>query len=442
MKKLLLLLLVSILTFGVHAQLLGADGNPLEITRDNVRDHYRRSSLCIVLLVHTDKKYADGMTRVFQDFPMPARYNEHNVDVRCVAVKGKQSKADIDRILRQNNIAQSVVSRWFNRSPYTGMMNMDLVHDRGGYGAFRDDYDRVSGTVRGTAALREEGIELLENTFVLVCDMDYIDKSKGFKIGSVIAAVGSVAMAGLEAYSQVQATNAYYSGDYSKARSASNAAAAWGAGKQLAGAASAVLADLGGFRVKIQSYLYQLRWDQNTTNFLYNNYWVDANTPRGEAQRRKDAFDNARFGLDYLGDYKAASGKTILKSWSNEDEVILDVCERAVGKAITTLAKKFEVFRPRTPFYAQNGLLYSHIGTKEDVERGKKYEVVQKVQGKNGKTSYKRLGVLEARSPWSNKNVRFDDYFDDGNAGTAFEVKKGKYQDFAMAAGLQIREMK
>lgn len=411
-------------------------------TGDSYKDNYRRSSLCLILLAHDDKQYAEGMTRVFQTFPMPARYNEHNVGVRVVRVQGKQDKEDIDKILRENKISREVVSKWFNRDSYDGSMNMDLIHDRGGYGAFYQDYERAIQTVRGTSLLREEGIDLLENTFVLVCDMDYLDKKKGFKIGGLVTGLLSAAAGVMGAVNEVQAQQEYSKGNYTAAQNKANAAAAWNAGSQLGQAGTEVLNDLGGFRVNFHAYLYRLNWDSNMTDALFNNYWIDSTTPPMEAQRRKERFDNTSFGLEYLGDYKEASGKTILLSWSNEDEVILDVCQRAVDKGINKLSQKYEVFRPRTPFYFEGETLYSHIGTKEDVTTGKKYEIVQKNRDKKGNVSYKRMGEAVATEPWNNINVRFDDYFDESNKGTAFRVTKGKIEDLAITPGLQIMEKK
>lgn len=73
---------------------------------------------------------------------------------------------------------------------------------------------------------------------------------------------------------------------------------------------------------------------------------------------------------------------------------------------------------------------------------GKKYEIVQKNRDKKGKVSFKRMGEAVAMNTWDNKNVRFDDYFDESNKGTAFRVTKGKIQDLASTAGLQIMEKK
>ncbi len=412
------------------------------VTSTSEKDHYRRSSLCLVLLAHNDKQYADAMVRVFQNFPMPNRYNEHNVDVRVLRVRGKQSKSDIERLLRQNNIARDVVARWFNRNPYTGEMNMDLIHERGGYGAFHDDYLRTVNTVRGTATLRDEGLELLESTFILVCDMDYVNRKKGFKIGAGIAKGLSLIGQAYGAVLDAQVQQSIYRGNYQKARQQAKDAANIRAISTVTDAGAAILDDLGGFSVNIYSYLYRLRWDDMMTAMLFSNYWVDSSTPTGEAGRRKDAFDNLRFGLEFVGKYKAHSGKTVLLHCNDENKVILDVCGRSVDKCIKDLAHRYEVFRPRTPFYFEGTSVYSHIGSKEDVVSGKKYEIVQRTRDKKGKTSYKRLGVVEAVSPWNNTNVDFSNYFDTSHKGTLFALKKGKASELAMMPGLQIREMK
>ena len=209
------------------------------------------------------------MERVFRSFPLPARYNEHNIsDLRVISVSGKQSKSDIDRLVRNNFVAQKVVGRWFNRSAYTGRMNMDLIHERGGYGAFYADYQRSKGNVRGTDMLRDEGSELLQSTFVLVCDMDYIDKKKGAGWAAFGTALLSIGAATMGAVNQQQAYNAYQRGDYSEAQQKQNAANSWNAGAAVGAAATAVVADIGGFRVKMNAYLYKLRWDDSMTQTI------------------------------------------------------------------------------------------------------------------------------------------------------------------------------
>ena len=363
-----------------------------QATSANEKDRYRRSSLCLILLTHRDKHYAEEMERVFKSFPLPARYNEHNImDLRVISVNGKQTKKDIDRLVRTKYVAKKVVERWFNRNEYTGCMDMDLIHERGGYGASYEDYQRSQSNVRGTSLLHEEGIELLQSTFVLVCDMDYIDKKKGAQAGALALNIVSGVMQGIAQVKAMEAQAQYQQGNYAAAQSSLNAAQNWNLGSTATAVGAAVVGDIGGFRVKMNAYLYQLNWDNKMTQTMYSDYWVDKGTSRAEAQAKKTKFENDyyAFKLDFVGQYKATSSKTILRSWSNEDEVILDVCKRCVDKGIKELAKSYPVFRPRAPFYFEGTTMYSHIGRKEDVSYGKKYVIVQPYKDKRGRIRYK-----------------------------------------------------
>lgn len=411
-----------------------------EVTPD--REQYRRSSLCLILLTHEDKKYAADMERVFKNFPLPARYNEHNIsDMRVISVKGKQTRSKIEKMLAEKNVAKRIVGRWFNRNPFTGSMDMDLIHERGGYGASYADYQRAQNNVRGTDMLRDEGIELLQSTFVLVCDMDYIDKKKRAAWGAVGLALLSTASAVMSGVSQQQAYNAASKGDYEEAKRKQQAATAWNVGSTVGMAGAAVVADIGGFRVKMNAYLYQLQWNDEMTGLMYNQYWCDSSTTPEECKSRTELFDSDsdHFRLQYVGNYKAMSSKTILRSWKNEDEVILDVCERCVNKGMKKLAQSFPIFKPRSPFYFEGNDIYSHIGYKEDVAYGKKYEVIQPFKDKNGQICYKHIGKATAGEPWNNREIRFDQYFDTGEKGTQFHCQKASLD--LHTPGLQLREL-
>lgn len=406
------------------------------------KEQYRRSSLCLILLTHRDKKYAAEMERIFRNFPLPARYNEHNIsDLRVISVRGKQSKKDIDRLVSNNYVAQKMVGRWFNRSAGTGCMDMDLIHERGGYGASYADYQRSQNNVRGADLLRDEGIELLQSTFVLVCDMDYIDKKKGAAWGALGLALFSVGSAVMAGANQQEAYNAAAKGDYNEARRKQRSANAWQAGAAVGAVGSAIVADIGGFRVKMNAYLYKLKWNDNMTQMMYRDYWCDLSTPYAEREAKREKFEkeSSAFSLEFVGNYKATSSKTILRSWQNEDEVILDVCERCVNKGMKELARKFPIFKPRSPFYFEGGTVYSHIGRKEEVSYGKKYEIVQPYKDKHGQICYKRVGTAKAGTPWNNRDIRFDQYFDSGEKGTVFYCKKGSV-DYHIP-GLQLREL-
>lgn len=418
MTKKLLSLLLCVLTAGTSCMAQSAD-----------KESYRRSSLCLIMLTHRGKKYAESMERVFKSFPLPARYNEHNIsDLRVVSVDKKNlAQSDIDKIVKDNHVAQKMVARWFDRDANTGMMDMDLIHQRGGYGANYADYQRSQANLRGTALLRDEGIELLQSSFALVCDMSYIDQSKGSSIFAGIMAVASAA--------------ASVAGEVQRQNGNKESADQWKATGELGFAAADVVADIGGFRVKMNAYLYKLCWDDGLTNRMYGEYWSDSTSTAEEQVARKAKFeaDADNFNLEFVGKYSESSTKTILRSWKNEDEVILDVCHRCVQKGMRELAKTFPIFRPRAPFYFEGDTMYSHIGTKEDVTYKKEYEVIQAYKDKKGQICFKRVGKAKAGTPWENLDIRFDEYFDPQWKGTEFDY--GHASVDLHTPGLQLREL-
>lgn len=406
------------------------------------KDQYRRSSLCLVLLAHSEKEYVDAMISVFRDFPLPHRYNEHNIsDVRVIRVTGKQSQKDIEKLIEQHSIPRKVIGRWFNQDPSTGHMDMSLVHSRGGYGASKESYDIARNNVRGSAMLRDEGLELLQNTFVLVCDMDYIDQKDRAKWGELALGIISAGMQVTAAVQEEKAKNELSKGNYNAAQKKLSQAQAWSAGGALTSAGAAVVGDIGGFRVKMTSYLYQIDWDDKMTDAFFRDYWCDSSMDSNDVASRRAKFndESKMFKLKYIGKYQKKSSKTILRSWSNEQEVILDVCQRCVDKGINELAKKYVVFRPRAPFYFEGMQMYSHIGRKEGVIYGRNYEILKPYKDKKGKIQYKKVGKAKAAKPWDNLAIQFDEYFDQNEKGTHFHYD-GKKEKLEIP-GLQLREL-
>lgn len=374
---------------------------------------YRRSSLCIIMLTHRGKEYASEMESVFKNMVLPLRYNRHDIDVKVIPVDKDQNESSIRRMLSDNDIAKKIVAKWFNRNSYSGSMNMDLIWERGGYNASYEDVKRAQSTTRGTAILTDEGIELLQNTFVLVCDMDYYNREN---TGKGLAIVGAILSVGLGAYGDVQAS-----------RGKTEAASAAYAGSALAGVGSAVASDIGGFSVSMDAYLYRLDWSDKSWASVCNDYWVDSSTDYSTKQSRKQKFDTDKksFQLEYIGKYHEKSGKTVFKSSSELTSVIRNVCANTIQKGMKELAKSYPIFRPRAPFYFDDNTLFCRIGTKEDVSSGSKCEIVEPVK-KNGVFTYNVVGTAIPFNVWNNQNIRFDQYFDPNMKGTPFRLQECK----------------
>lgn len=374
---------------------------------------YRRSSLCIIMLTHRGKEYATQMESVFKNMVLPLRYNGHDIETKVIPVDRDQNESSIKKLLNDNEIAKKVVAKWFNRNPYSGIMNMDLIWERGGYSASYEDLKRAQSTTRGTAILTDEGIELLQNTFVLICDMDYYNREK---TGRGLAIASAILSLGLGAYGDIQAS-----------RGKTSSASAAYASSALAGVGSSVASDMGGFSVSMDAYLYRLEWSDKTWASICNDYWVDKSTDNTTRQARKSKFETDRniFQLEYIGKYHEKSGKTVFKSSSELTTVIRNVCSNTIQKGMKELAKSYPVFRPRAPFYFDDNTLFCRIGTKEDVTSGTKCEIVEPVK-KNGIFTYNVVGSAIPFNVWNNQNIRFDQYFDPNMKGTPFRLQECK----------------
>lgn len=400
------------------------------VTKNNGEtEDYRRSSLCLLLITNQGDKYAKAIEEQFLAMPLPARYNGLNVSLRVLDTSRKKtSEKKVTKLLEDKGVAKELVGKWFNRD-YSGRMNMQRIHDWGGYNATFADLKRAQSTERGLATLTDEGEELIKNTFVLVCDISYYDKAN---TGAVLSGLFAAAAATMDGLAQQQANK----GNYSNAQMYSSFSS-------LGTVGSVVSQDIAGFSVNIMSYLYRLQWSDKLRDRMYSQYWVDETTAADEAQRRRAAFDNdnSSFKLEYLGKYRARSGKTVSKSANNLNWVIRQVCADAVDKGINNLAKMYPVFKPKTTFSCEDGNIYAYIGTKEGVTQKSKYEVLETVKKKKGDIEYKKVATVVpvAGNIWDNKDLLISsDSLEQKYKGTMFRHAKGR-KDIC-GQGLTMRE--
>ena len=383
-------------------------------------EQFRRSSLCLLLVTNQGDEFSNAIEEQFMALPMPARYNGLNVDVRVLNLGKKANEKRITKALKDNAIAKQLVAKWFNRD-YQGRMNMNRVHEWGGYNATFADLKRAESSVRGNAILTDEGEELIKNTFVMVCDISYYDrKNTGIFLAALAQSMGAV-VGNLSNNEQTKQTAA-----------------------QLGNLGATVSLDIAGFSVNVMSHLYRLNWDKKLLDKLYGQYWVDETTPAAEANRRKQDFDNDRqsFSLEYLGSYRSRAGRTVSESATPDlKQVIREVCSNAVNNSINNLAKMFPVFKARTPFYCDNDQIYAYIGTKEGVTSKSKFEVLEAEKTKKG-IEYNKVATVKPAygQIWDNQNLLItSDDLEEKYKGTHFQLTQGK-KDIC-DQGLTMREM-
>ena len=385
-------------------------------------EKYHRSSLYSLMLKHPEKEFCNEIIDAFRSIPVPDKYNNHNLKLTVFPspVMKKLTKEELEgaykdaitQVLDRNKIARRMVEKWFDRDAKTGVMDMDLVMERGLYDATIQDVKKARQSARGTALLADAGEELLNHTYVLVNDIRYADKevAKSIVGGALLAVdlMASFVPMGGSVRDMVQST-------------------------------AAVTANVAGFKVLVTSYLYKLEWNDEIANTFYTTMWMDANSTDAAVKKLFDN-DQSLFRLKYIGSATVFSGKTAMGGVKSERDMFIKVCTRAIDRSIVELQKNFDEFKVFTPLVSTEPL-YAYVGMKEGVSPDSRYEVLERRIDKDGRTEYKRMGIIKPVEGkiWDNRYMAADDLLEGSDLTyTTFQkVSGGQFYP-----GMLIREIK
>lgn len=319
-------------------------------------------------------------------------------------VVGATSKDEMavsaNKFLVDQKIAKQMFDKWFLDS--AGNFSLALAQERGLYNATKSDVEQAASSVYGTASLADAGIDLVNNTFAVVCNYRYMPKD------SLVALIGGVAVAAAEA--------------------SGNSYAVMGA----KAAMMALSASLGaGYYVVVNTYLFQLNWNDNVQNQL------------SQVWNNREAYDAADFyAFKYIGNTTGwAQVKAGIFTNKDQAELIQIATVNATDAAIAKLEKKYDVFKTKSPLMvAEDGTLYAHIGMKEGIEPKDKYEVLERaIDPKTGRTIYKSKGTITVVKDhiWDNRYMADQEPDHDSSINETYFEGKGDYYN-----GLLIRQIK
>jgi hypothetical protein len=402
MKKLFYLLIMLTFVGSINAQKKGK-GKKVEDVKN------RRSSLHTILIKSDKFDKQEMVLSAYSKAPFPEKYNNHSIgsdaeqtfnpndytvnDAERLAVGIKAAKdesgekknknadlpATIAKHLKETGVARQLVAKWFNRKE-DGSFNVDLISERGFYSASDLDAALADKTVRGRASLADAGEELIKNTFVVVTKLNFVSNEIPAKV-IYVAALAAAAKLPLPP-AQVAAKKAADLA-YEKAKE--------------------------GYSVWTTAFLYQLNWNDSVQGVFYNDLYDKKN---------KDAFDKTElFTMKYVGKSKANSLVLFsLKEKRTEQEVIDLATIRNINNVFTSLQKKYDVFKTKTPLFTGNPIT-AKIGKKEGLVGGEKFEVLeQSIDAKTGLTVYKKKGVITV-----DKEMIYDNRFNAGEGDVAPE---------------------
>ncbi len=429
MKKIFTLILTVAFLYPLYAQDTIVKHSLGKTKRNNMNTTYHRSSWHNILIYHNDQRYAEEILETYYNRPTSEKFNDHSLPLDVVTAKGKKYAKfkKIDRFMMDSDIANDLVAKWFNRNDSTGYCNMELIYRRGIEGATTENVEMSELLKRGRSILLDSGTDLIGNTFVLAHDVVYIDKgernknvSEGFRIfGEILQGVGEVL--------------AETSGDnnYKELESSVN---------ELLKTTADIVDDFEGFRVKIQTHLYKLNWQQSDNDFFYENYYLDENY---YDEAKYQAWNDANYTLTYIGSQEAICGQTVMVGKYDLSQLIKIVMYRTMDESIVKLQKNYEEFRIKEPIYDidEDGFVIAKIGLKEGVNPNSKYEILESVESSDGTMKYKRVGTLKPVDDkiWDNRYMALEDGApNSGLEGTYFKVTNGH----DLYPGLLIREIK
>ncbi|MDR1023665.1 MAG: hypothetical protein LBL94_10405 [Prevotellaceae bacterium] len=408
---------------------------------------YRRSSLTSILVTHPERTYGSEITGVFYEIPIPDKFDDHTIPLQTVPLRvprrKKKARATLDKMIAGQDIPRSMVNKWFNRDPKSKAFDMSLVHQRGNYDATLFDVKQAKQTKRGVARIDDAGQELIGNTFLLVNDITYFDKSVAAQIaGAVIKIVGIVATIAVIA-----------AGDNNN-----NSTSLMDATNDLGD----MVSKIEGFKVTVTSHLYRLDWSDSTMLTFYDSYYFDnedfLNGDVAALDAKRSSYDETPdlFTLSYVGTQKVKSGKTSMKGVNRDtpEEMIRKVCARAIDKSIVKLQESHEEFRVKTPLFRvrvdtmryflpflnhSRKRVLAEVGMKEGVTTRSKFEVLEANLEDDGKITYKRMGIVKPvfGKIWDNRFMAVEEEARGARrSGTEFRVVRGSN----LQPGMLLRE--
>lgn len=378
---------------------------------------YMRGSLCMMMVEHPQLEYNKEIEEVFDKMSIPNRFNDHDMGVRCIRFANDENQLrNITIFGEEQQVAKRMVAKWFNRNKNTGGFNTDLLRERGHYSATQIDVKQARLQTRGMALLEDLGENLISHTYWVVNDIQYVNRANFANAlkGSLVVAGGVKDFVGSTVNSESHLADSL--------------------NKHLG-----FLDNIKGFRVKVTSYLFRLKWDEDVANTFYSQYYTE--TPDQEPDKPKGfASDKGLFKLEFVGEVTSTSSKTTLSGVKTEEDMIRKVCTRALDKNLADLQHEFADFRIKTPLVSTQPLK-AYIGMKEDITPKSRYEVLRMEKDERGITRYKRVGIIKPVSDkiWDNRYMADQEGSSESSLdGTYFEKVSG--DDFM--PGMLIRETK
>ncbi|MEI6050422.1 MAG: hypothetical protein WCS03_16095 [Bacteroidota bacterium] len=311
---------------------------------------YDRTSLTLILLDSYESKVSDRFLTV----EVPGKYFENKIDLKSIRVTlapgaTSVSPASIGNALDRQKTGNQIISYCYSRQS-DGTMSADRFLERGMYNATDADVLNAKGTKRGVEALKDYGDKLISKSYVAVLN-----------------------------YSGLREINEGNSR---------------------------------GWYSDVKLYLFKVIFDEVTQAKLYNELWIYPDDSPYVKAKKKEAFDQMNFNLEYVSqssspvsaqDFKTPpTNNTITLS---QDQLLEVVLQTGLNNCLNNVENNVEEMIVKTALYQTNPPR-AKIGEKEGLAVDKCYFVYEYVYKERTKSNTAvRRSVVRAKNVVDNRGV-------------------------------------
>lgn len=319
-----------------------------------ISDTYDRSSLTLILLNHPEVVNSSKLTEAIGNVLIPDKYFHNNIDLKSVKSPFVHDYAgvvtnSIKDVLNEEKTGNKIISYWYSRQD-DGTMSADRFLERGMYNATDGDVLKAKGTKRGVEALKDYGDKLIGKSYVVAID-------------------------------------------YSKFTTIDDSARR-------------------GWSSDVRIYLYKITFNDTIQAKLYNDLWIyQEDTPEVKV-KKKTAFDQMNFDVEYVS--QAAASETQTESKTNtskyitpktNDELLAALMQKGLEDCMYNIEKNIEELRVKAALF-QTKPLRAKIGKKEGLAVDHRYFVYEYVYNeKTNNSEAVRRSVIRAKKVNDNRNI-------------------------------------
>jgi hypothetical protein len=357
MKNVFILILLVAFPFLMKAQ----------TAKNYVSSEYDRNSVTFIGLDYSEN-LSEPLIKVLAKQKAPDKYYYNSIPENIIKTGVERDSAlgfpipateqQLVKWLNDYKVGQQILSVWFNRQP-DGSFNVERLKERGLFNANDNDYMVASASKRGESSLMDMGLQLVNQSYVLV--FDYY---------------------GIKSMAQ----------SYQKSETPEE--------KRI----------MNGFQSELQTFLLKLDFNDSVAAVFFQKYWTTPDDPNREAKAAE--FEKAGFPFIFKKrQYTTATatqynpGQLLAPKVQKTDEQLMgDMVKMSLESILTSVENQDQNFRVKA-MVSDVKPIRAKIGNKEGLKFDQRYFVMENQTNAKGEVTSKRVAVVKSMKVIDNRKV-------------------------------------